>query len=204
LFNGITKLISSLGYLGVAALTFIENVIPPIPSELVIPLAGFVAAQGKLNLWIVVMAASAGALGGAVMWYAVGRKIGEQRLRSWVDRHGYWVTLDCKDIDKAQEWFARHGAISVFLGRLIPGVRTFISIPAGLTGMSAIPFILYSAGGTVLWTTLLALAGKILESNFRIVEKYVDVLADIVLAIFIAMLIFRYVTQWRARRAERQ
>src|SRR5690349_24638888 len=131
MFAWITGVITGLGCVGVAGLTLLENVFPPIPSELVIPMAGFVAATGDLNLGLVIAAASVGSLAGALVWYEVGRRVGEQRLRGWVDRYGRWLTLSAEDVDRAQEWFRRRGAVAVLLGRLVPGVRTLVSLPAG-------------------------------------------------------------------------
>src|SRR5688572_9701498 len=104
MFDWITGVIARLGYTGVAALTFLENLFPPIPSELVIPLAGFVAAQGDLRLATVIAVASAGSLAGAALWYEVGRRVGERRLRRWVEQHGKWLTLGVKDVERSQAW----------------------------------------------------------------------------------------------------
>src|SRR5690348_10211602 len=108
MFDWITSVISTLGYVGVAALTFLENLFPPIPSELVIPLAGFVAGRGTLRLDLVIAAGSFGSLAGAFVWYEIGRRVGERRLRAWVDRHGKWLTISGRDLDRAQQWFHRH------------------------------------------------------------------------------------------------
>src|SRR5687767_12557615 len=173
MFNWITGVIGRLGYAGVAGLTFLENVFPPIPSELVIPLAGYVAAQGDMRLMLVVATASAGSLAGAAVWYWIGRTVGERRLRAWVDRHGKWLTLSGKDVDRAQRSFSRHGNAAVFVGRLVPGVRTLISLPAGFARMPALPFVVYSALGTMVWTAALAYAGVALQSNFTIVGDFI-------------------------------
>jgi membrane protein DedA with SNARE-associated domain len=148
MFEWIVSVIARFGYAGVAILTFLENLFPPIPSELIIPLAGFVAAQGTLGLGGVIAAGTLGSLAGATLWYAVARRIGERRFRAWVDRHGKWLTLGREDIDRAQAWLNRHGRTAVLLGRLVPGVRTFVSLPAGFSGMPAVPFLLWSAAGT--------------------------------------------------------
>src|SRR5688572_7323153 len=145
LFEWITGVVSEMGTLGVAVLMFLENIFPPIPSELVMPLAGFVAQREQLSFCEAVVAGSIGSLLGAVAWYRVARVVGEKRLRAWVDRNGRWLTLSCADIDKAKGWFDRHGGVSVMIGRLIPGVRTFISVPAGFARMQPVPFVLYSA-----------------------------------------------------------
>ena len=203
MFDWVAGVIERLGYLGIAGLTLLENVVPPIPSEVVVPMAGFVAAQGKFDLWLVVVAASLGALAGAVGWYWVARSIGNKRLRAWVADHGHWVTLTCDSIDKAQDWFDRHGAWAVFVGRLVPGVRTFVSVPAGFAEMPFLPFLAYSAIGTVLWTLGLAWAGTILESNYDRVGDYVNMISNVLFAAFVVYLAWRYVKIFRARSRAR-
>ena len=197
MFDWITGIIGRLGYVGVAVLTFLENVFPPIPSELVIPLAGYVAADGRLNLPVVIAVASAGSLAGAVLWYELGRRIGERRLREWVERHGKWLTLSGKDLDRSQQWFERHGNTAVFLGRLVPAVRTFVSLPAGFARMPFGAFLFYSALGTAIWTAALAYAGVVLKSNFAAVGDYINVATNIVFGAFAVLLIRRYIKCWR-------
>jgi membrane protein DedA with SNARE-associated domain len=197
MFDWITTVIRTLGYTGVAVLTFLENVFPPIPSELVIPLAGFVSATGDMGLWGVIAAGSIGSLAGAVLWYQVGRRLGERRVRAWVDRFGRWLTLSASDVDRAQQWFERHGAVAVFVGRLIPGVRTFVSLPAGFAGMPMARFLIYSAAGTALWTAALAYAGVVLKANFEIVGDYIGTATNVVLALVAVMMVKRYVRCFR-------
>lgn len=197
MFEWITDVIARLGYCGVAILTFLENVFPPIPSELVIPLAGFVAAEGDLRLGLVIVMGSAGSLAGAAVWYSVGRRIGEQRVRAWVARHGRWLTLSVQDVDRAQDWFRRHGAAAVLFGRLMPGVRTLVSLPAGFSSMPLGPFLLYSTLGTAIWTAALAYAGVALQANFTRVGDYLDVVTNVLLAVGAAMIVGRYIRCWR-------
>jgi membrane protein DedA with SNARE-associated domain len=201
MFEWITGVIARLGYLGVAILTFLENILPPIPSEVVIPLAGFVAAQGDLRIGVVIAMGTLGSLAGATVWYALGRRIGEKRVRAWVDRHGQWLALSAADVERAQLWFRRHGNAAVFLGRLMPGVRTFVSLPAGFSAMPIGPFLLYSALGTVVWTSALAYAGVLLQANFTVVGDYLNIVTNVLLAVIGGMLVWRYVTCWKARRA---
>ena len=203
MFDWVARVIERLGYLGIAGLTLLENVVPPIPSEVVVPMAGFVAAKGELDFWLVVVAASVGALAGAVGWYWVARSIGNKRLRAWVDDHGHWVTLTCDSIDKAQDWFDTRGQWAVFLGRLVPGVRTFVSVPAGFAEMPFLPFLAYSALGTVLWTVGLAWAGTVLESNYDKVGDYVNAISNALFAAFVAYLAWRYVRIFRDRSRAR-
>ncbi len=198
MFDWIVTVIARLGYVGVALLTFLENVFPPIPSELVIPLAGFVAARGELQIVPVIAVATAGSLAGAAAWYVVGQRIGEPRLRRWVGRHGKWLTLSAHDVDRSNDWFRRHGRVAVLVGRLVPGVRTFISLPAGFSGMPLAPFLFYSAVGTVIWTGVLAGAGVVLQANFSRVGDYVNVATNILLAGLVVLLAYRYVRCWRS------
>lgn len=198
MFEWIISVIARLGYVGVAALTFLENLFPPIPSELVIPLAGFVAAQGDLRLSLVIVMGSVGSLAGALVWYAIGKRVGEERLRKWVARHGRWLTLSAEDVDRAQDWFGRHGAAAVFFGRLIPGVRTFVSLPAGFNSMPLGRFLLYSGLGTVIWTGALAYAGVMLQANFTLVGDYINVVTNGLLVLGGIMLVRRYIRCWKA------
>jgi membrane protein DedA with SNARE-associated domain len=166
----------------------------------VIPLAGFVAAQGDLRVSLIIVMGSLGSLAGATFWYVIGRHVGEHRLRRWVARHGRWLTLSPDDVDRAQHWFRRHGAAAVFFGRLIPGVRTFVSLPAGFTAMPLAPFLAYSALGTAIWTAALAYAGVVLQGNFGLVGDYIDVATNILLVVGGLMLVRRYMRCWKSAR----
>lgn len=199
MFEWITSTIRSLGYVGVVALTFLENLFPPIPSELIIPLAGFVAASDELSLGWVIAAGTFGSLAGALLWYEIGRRVGERRVRAWVGRSGKWITLSAEDVDRAQGWFKRHGAAAVFFGRLVPGVRTFVSLPAGFAGMPRLPFLLYSAAGTVVWTAALAWAGVILKANFTLVGDYVGMATNVLLIGLGVLVARRYIHCWRSQ-----
>lgn len=199
MFEWITSTIRSLGYVGVVALTFLENLFPPIPSELIIPLAGFVAASDELSLWWVIAAGTVGSLAGALLWYEIGRRVGERRVRAWVARSGKWITLSAEDVDRAQLWFKRHGAAAVFFGRLVPGVRTFVSLPAGFAGMPRLPFLLYSAAGTIVWTAALAWSGVLLKANFTVVGDYVGTATNILLVGLAVLVVRRYIHCWRSQ-----
>lgn len=202
MFEWITGVIAELGYLGVAALTFLENLLPPIPSELVIPLAGFVAAQGDMRLSLAISAAIIGSLGGAIFWYAIARRVGERRVRAWVDRNGKWLTLTGDDIDSAVAWFHRHGKTAVLIGRLVPGVRTFVSLPAGFARMPLPSFLVFSTIGTTIWTVALAYAGVALQSQFTLVSDYINAITNGLLIVLAIIVIRRYVRCWRGRRGQ--
>lgn len=188
MLDWITNTISSFGYIGIALLMLLENIFPPLPSEVIMPLAGFTVQQGQLTLPLVILAGTVGSILGALPWYYVGKVLGEKRLRQWVDRHGKWLTLSGSDIDKSKQWFRKYGVAVVFFGRLIPGIRTFISIPAGFEEMSLLPFLLYSTVGTLLWVGMLGYAGFILGQNYQLVKQYLSPISLMVLVLLLAVL----------------
>jgi membrane protein DedA with SNARE-associated domain len=182
-----------MGTLGIALLMFAENVFPPIPSELIMPLAGFSAARGERNLLIVIIAGSIGSLLGALLWYYIGQKVGAERLERWARKHGRWLTLSPKEVEQACAWFNRHGGKAVFIGRLIPAVRTLISVPAGIARMPLASFLLYSAAGTILWTALLATAGYFLESQYEKVAHWMNPISNVVIGVIVLGYLYRVV-----------
>lgn len=186
--------ISATAYWGIVVLMVVENVFPPIPSEVIMPLAGFMATQGRLTLLGVILAGTLGSVLGAVPLYALGRLLGEERLKAFADRHGRWLTVSRQDLDTAKQWFERHGSTAVLLCRLLPGVRSLISIPAGIEGMSLVPFLLSTTIGAGLWTALLAFAGYGLGANFQQVETYLDPASYVVLAGIAGLYVWRVVT----------
>lgn len=190
----ITGLIASAGYAGIAALMLLENVFPPIPSELIMPLAGFNAARGELSLIGVVLAGTLGSIAGAYFWYELARRLGTERLKRWAGHYGRWMTLDPKEVDRADAWFDRHGHKAVLFGRLVPGIRTLISVPAGLSEMKPARFLLYSGIGTVAWTGVLTMAGYLLEERYRAVEGWVNPVSTVVLIGLVGTYLYRVVT----------
>jgi membrane protein DedA with SNARE-associated domain len=194
MFDWITGFVVRSGHGGVFLLMLAENIVPPIPSELIMPLAGFTAARGQLSLLLVVLAGTAGSLLGAVFWYYVGRRLGLERLAHLAARHGRWLTLSPDDVDRADGWFRRHGARAVFFGRLIPTVRTLISVPAGIAGMPLPQFLAWSVLGTSLWTALLAGAGYLLQSQYERVSDYLNPVSTVVVVLIIGWYLYRVVT----------
>jgi len=190
----ITGFVEKTGYWGIALLMLLENVFPPIPSELIMPLAGFTAARGDLHVSIAILAGTAGSIAGNSLWYLLGHWIGLGRLKSLAARHGRWLTLTPEELDQAQAFFSRHCGKAVFLGRLIPGVRTLISVPAGVVGMSWGRFLLYSTLGTVLWTALLAGAGYLLGAQYRTVANWLGPITNGIVAIGVLWYLYRVVT----------
>ena len=191
MFDWITNIVAEYGYPGIALLMLGENVFPPIPSELIMPLAGFVAAKGELNPVLVVLAGTLGSVLGALPWYYAGRWVGEERMCRLAARHGRWLTLDEKDLGKAIRWFERHGRMAVLFGRLVPTVRTLISLPAGMARMPLAPFLLYSSIGSLVWTAALAAAGYVLESNYHLVGDYLDRVSKILIGLIVLIYLWR-------------
>lgn len=187
----ITNTMNSLGYWGIGLLMLLENLFPPIPSELIMPLAGFTVARGDMEFAPVIVAGVVGTVLGALPWYYAGKILGEQRLKKLADRYGRWLTISSKDITKAKSWFDKQGGKAVFICRLVPGVRTLISLPAGISRMPLVPFLLYSTLGTLLWVGLLTYAGYVLGDNYELVDEYLGPVSKIVLASLIfAFIIF--------------
>lgn len=191
---------NSLGYPGIVLLMIAENLFPPLPSELILPAAGFAAAQGKLNLMGVVLAGALGSVLGTLPLYYLGRIVNEERLVVWADRYGRWLTLRGKDIRKADDWFDRHGPKAVLFGRMIPGIRSLLSLPAGMSEMPLPSFLIYSAIGSGLWATLLAGAGYMLGNNYEVVEQYVSPIGTGVVALLVVSSVVWIV--WRRQQPQ--
>jgi membrane protein DedA with SNARE-associated domain len=160
-----------VGYGAIVLVMLLENVVPPIPSEVVMPLAGFLIQQGKLQLLPTVLAGLLGTVLGAWFWYGIGRMINEQRLEHWLRRHGRWLGLRPEDLARSRRWFNRHGVAVVFWGRVIPGIRTFVSLPAGIEMMPQPLFLAWTTAGSLLWILLLTLAGQALGSGYASVAE---------------------------------
>ena len=178
----ITRVMDALGYAGLAFLVALENVFPPIPSEVILPLAGFNSSQGSMHILLAILFATVGSVVGATVLYYVGYAFGEERVRYMVRRWGKWLGFKESDIDLADGWFDRHGGVAVMLCRVVPIVRSLISIPAGLRKMSLVTFFLFTTIGSLVWNTVLISAGYLLGDNWERVEGYVGVLQYVVIA----------------------
>jgi membrane protein DedA with SNARE-associated domain len=169
-----------IGYLVIGLVMLLENVFPPIPSELVMPLGGFYVQQGKLELLPVLLAGLIGTLLGAWFWYGIGRLINEERLEDWLSRYGKWIGIQSADLARSRRWFQRHGASVVFWGRLIPGVRTLVSVPAGIELMPQLPFLAWTTGGSLIWILILTLAGQALGEGYQRVGEWLEPITQLV------------------------
>lgn len=191
--------IEQYGYVGIAVLMALENVFPPIPSELIMPFAGFNSARGTLDPWGVLAAGTLGALLGTLPWYVAGRSLSSERLKRWVGRHGRWLTLGPDDITHAEHWFARHGAAAVFLGRMVPAVRSVISVPAGVVHMPLWRFLLWSSAGSLLWVGALVGLGYVLEGQYVRIAHWLDPVTTVILGAALATYVWRV---WHFERSD--
>ncbi|MCF4969207.1 DedA family protein [Nostoc sp. CMAA1605] len=196
----IKNIIESLGYWGIGLLMFVENLFPPIPSELIMPLAGYTAnlPGSKLNIAGVFVAGLLGSVVGALIWYYPGKLLSEKRLRELADKYGKWITVSGKDITKAKQWFDTQGNKAVLIGRLVPGVRTLISVPAGMSNMRLLPFLFYTTIGSAAWVGLLTYSGYALGSQYELVDKYLAPVSKIVLGSLVLGFVF-----WVLKRRRR-
>ncbi|TNC71621.1 DedA family protein [Rubellimicrobium roseum] len=191
MFDFITGWIEQGGLLAVGLLMILENVFPPIPSELIVPLAGFKAAEGTFSLTGLLIVATLGSVLGTLFWYALARLWGRERFLRFLDRHGVWLTMSREEAIDAMDWFHRYGPAAVFLGRLVPTARTLISVPAGLSGMSFPSFLAYTAAGSAIWIALLAGAGYLLEDNYAAVEHWVNPVSTLVVVLIVGLYLYR-------------
>lgn len=182
LTDWVTDVVDRLGYVGVAFLVALENLFPPIPSEIILPFAGFVARDGDAWLVGMIVAATAGSLVGAWLLYGVAAWIGPERLERFIVRRGKWIRLTPADIAKSERWFDRRAGAAVLIGRCVPLIRSLISIPAGFRRMPFVRFSVYTVIGSVVWNAVLITAGYQLRDNWDDVEPIVGVAQWLVIA----------------------
>lgn len=194
-------LIETGGYFGVFLLMFIEAVFPPIPSEVIMPLAGMQAAQGQGSLVVMILAGSAGAMGGNIFWFWLAWKLGNDRFERFLIRHGRIFTIDSKEIARGRWLFERFGGPIVGIARNIPTMRALISVPAGLVRMDVRRFMIYSTIGTLVSTSTLTIAGYLLGQRFTEVHRLMGPVATTVLLICLAIYAYRVMMwpKWQAR-----
>ncbi|MGH9118715.1 MAG: DedA family protein [Acidimicrobiales bacterium] len=182
LSNWVTDVIDRLGYVGVALLVALENLFPPIPSEIVLPFAGFVASDGDASLIGMIVAATIGSILGALVLYGIAAAIGPERLRHLVISYGRWFRLTPDDLDRAERWFDRRAVVAVLVGRCVPLIRSLVSIPAGFRRMPLTTFVLYTTIGSLIWNSTLVGAGYLLREQWDDVEPIMGWFQYVVLA----------------------
>lgn len=201
------SIISTVGYPGLGLVMFLENVFPPIPSEIVLPLAGWLTldeAGKQFTLLGVTIVGAIGSVAGAFFFYGLGRWFDEKRVRYLLQRFGKWFLLSESDLDVALAWFNKYGEYVIFFGRMVPIVRSLISVPAGLARMNLATFSLYTAIGTAIWSFLLALAGRLLGSQWSVVSDFIDQYEHIVIIVCAAAVLYFIYARGRKLLSEKQ
>lgn len=193
-------LIDTLGHFGIFLAMLIESVCIPLPSEVIMLFGGFMAEAGKLNFWLVVLAGILGNLVGSLIAYYIGKAGG----RALVLKYGKYIFLNVNHLDKAEIWFNRYGASAVFFGRILPVIRTFISLPAGIAKMSLTKFVLYTILGCIPWNLFLTWLGYTLGSNWSVVEKYTRPISYTMLALCILFVIWLAYKIWNKKARAKQ
>ena len=169
---------------------FLENIIPPIPSEIIMPLGGFFVYQQKLNFFILVFWGLLGTILGSLPWYYLGRLVNEKRLSNLLDKKGKYLGISSNNLSKSKSWFDKYGVSLVFWGRLVPGIRTLISVPAGIELMPLKKFLIWTTLGSLIWVALLTYAGYLFGENYPIIETYLDQIKFVVKPILISICLY--------------
>ena len=194
----VLNIVARGGYIGIAFLMALENVIPPIPSELIMGLGGIAVARGTMAMAPLVVAGTAGTTIGNLFWYWIGRRFGYRGLKPFVDRWGRWLTIEWDDVEKLQRIFKRHGGGLVFVFRFLPTFRTMISLPAGMARMSFWRFVVCTFAGSAIWNTVLGAAGYYLGTRFGVLERYVGPISIAIIVAIVLLYAWRMAT-WRPR-----
>lgn len=201
----ITSFVHSTGYFGIAVLMFVETLFPPIPSELILPFAGFTAGQGQVSLLGIILVSTLGSMVGTLVLFSIAKLLHAEHIESFIDKRGRYVGVSKKDFHRAQAWFDRNSYMAIFLCRLIPGIRSLISIPAGVRRMDLLRFTGISLLGTAVWNTLLTIGGYVLGENYHVIESKIGPIGKLVLlGIFLvvaAVLAYRMVVTCKAPKS---
>ncbi|MEB7806979.1 DedA family protein [Mammaliicoccus fleurettii] len=187
----ITSIMEQFGYLGIALLILLENVFPPIPSEVILTFGGFMTTKSELTIVGVVIASTIGSVFGAVILYWIGRMLNVDRLERIIEKWGKYLRLTKEDVRKADAWFDKYGPWTVFFCRFIPLIRSLISIPAGMSGMNQWLFLLLTTLGTLIWNLILVIVGAKVGDNWHQIVNYMDVYSNFMYAIIaIGIIVF--------------
>jgi membrane protein DedA with SNARE-associated domain len=199
MYEFIVEAIARGGYVGIFVLMAVENIFPPIPSEVIMGIGGVLVARGSMDFWPLILIGTLGATAGNYAWYWVGDKWGYRRLEPLIVRHGRWITLDFQDIEKAAGFFQRHGHWVVFVLRFSPFLRTIVSLPAGLSHMPVWKFLIYTFAGAAIWNVILVEGGRRLAP---LIEQYEEIVSWAVAGFFVLLLawyVYRVMT-WKPRK----
>ena len=183
-----------IGYAAILLAMFLENLIPPIPSELIMPLGGYYISQGQLDFLPVVLAGLIGTVVGALPWYGIGRLVNEERLELWLEKNGRWLGINPQELARSRKWFNRYGVSLVFWGRLVPGIRTLISVPAGIELMPMTPFLIWTTAGSLIWTLFLTITGFYLGDNYANIATWISPFSSIFKIIIVFIISCAFIT----------
>ena len=184
---------SAIAYLTIGLAMFLENIVPPIPSEIIMPLGGFFVYQQKLNFYILVFWGLLGTILGSLPWYYLGKLVNEKRLSNFLDKKGKYLGISSNDLNKSKRWFDKYGVPLVFWGRLVPGIRTLISVPAGIELMPLRKFLIWTTLGSFIWVVLLTYAGYLFGENYLIFETYLEKIKYFVKPILILIVLYFFI-----------
>lgn len=186
----VENIISTGGYPGLYFVMFLENVFPPIPSEVVLPLAGSLSLTGRFSIPLITIVGMLGSLTGAFLFYGLGKWLGEERVRNFIGKFGKYALLSVDDFDKSKDWFNKYDEWVIFFSRMVPIVRSLISIPAGVAGMNLPKFSIYTILGTALWSFILSYAGRLLGEQWPVITDFINTYQNVVLAVALVVVVF--------------
>ncbi len=195
----IIGIMERLGYLGIALLMFLDNVFPPIPSEIIMPSAGYSASQGSLTLIGVILAGSLGSMLAAALLYWIGYQFSHAAIFRFVNRYGKYLFIKSDDVKKSLAWFEQYGHRIVFFGRMVPAVRSLISVPAGMSRMPFWKFMLFSSLGTIIWTTFLACVGFYFGENQALMQQIFSQVGYVILGIVLLIIAVIFYRRWQRK-----
>jgi membrane protein DedA with SNARE-associated domain len=198
--NWLTEIINSFGYGGIFLLIALENIFPPIPSEVILTFGGFVTTTSELTIWGAVIASTLGSVIGAMVLYGLGLQLDVERMEKIVDRWGHVLRLSREDIRKADAWFDKYGYWSVFFCRFVPLIRSLISIPAGMSNMKFVPFLIFTTAGTLIWNTVLVNLGAQVGESWEDIVGYMDIYSNIAYAVIALLVIVFLVYFFKKKR----
>jgi membrane protein DedA with SNARE-associated domain len=198
----VIRLIDAGGYWGIFVLMVLENIFPPIPSELIMGIGGIRVGQGRMEMLPLLLAGTLGTTVGNYVWYIAGRLLGFERLRPLVDRFGRWLTIEWEDVERVNRLFRRHGPAIVFVLRFMPVFRTIVSLPAGLFHMGHARFLVWTAAGALIWNIILAGSGVWLGRQFDEIDRYLGPVVTATIVLAIATYLWRLFT-WKPRDERR-
>lgn len=186
----IIEIMNNFGYIGIGLLILIENIFPPIPSEVILTFGGFMTTQSEMTVLGVIVISTIGSVLGAIILYLIGRLINKDVIEKWLDgKVGKILRFKRDDVEKANAWFEKRGKLTVLFCRCIPIVRSLISIPAGMTKMAFMPFILLTTIGSAVWNTVLVVLGHVAGNSWEKISNVIDKFSDVILVILIALVI---------------